>query len=72
MKPAAFRQGRADSESGTAADAEAEPSGSGKVDGIDVDLTQLSSTMVYSEVYAMVSEPGREDKSTCVSAACVI
>lgn len=26
-------------------------------DGIDVDLTQLSSTMVYSEVYAMMYEP---------------
>ncbi len=26
-------------------------------DAIDVDLTQLSSTMVYSEVYAMVYEP---------------
>ena len=25
--------------------------------GVDVDLTQLSSTMVYSEVYAMVYEP---------------
>lgn len=26
-------------------------------DGVDVDLTALSSTMVYSEVYAMVYEP---------------
>ena len=26
-------------------------------DAVDVDLTQLSSTMVYSEVYAMVYEP---------------
>ncbi len=26
-------------------------------DGVDVDLTQLSSTMVYSEVFAMVYEP---------------
>ncbi len=27
------------------------------LDSIDVDLTQLSSTMVYSEVYAMATEP---------------
>ncbi len=46
------------SEAAPPADAEAEPSGSNKADGVDVDLTQLSSTMVYSEVYAMVSEPG--------------
>ena len=26
-------------------------------DGVDIDLTQLSSTMVYSEVYAMMYEP---------------
>ena len=25
--------------------------------GVDIDLTQLNSTMVYSEVYGMVSEP---------------
>ena len=29
----------------------------GDSESIDVDLTQLSSTMVYSEVYAMVYEP---------------
>lgn len=28
-------------------------------DAVDVDLTQLSSTMVYSEVFAMMSEPER-------------
>lgn len=28
-----------------------------ETDGVDVDLTQLSSTMVYSEVYAMVCAP---------------
>lgn len=28
-------------------------------DGIDVDLTKLSSTMVYSEVYNMMSEPDK-------------
>ncbi|MCR5034127.1 MAG: hypothetical protein K6B42_01740 [Clostridia bacterium] len=41
-----------------AASKEADPAalnqGSG---GVDVDLTRLSSTMVYSEVYAMVYEP---------------
>ncbi len=41
------------------ADAETETSATGKADAIDVDLTQLSSTMVYSEVYAMASEPGQ-------------
>ena len=30
---------------------------SNNLDTVDVDLTQLSSTMVYSEVYAMVYEP---------------
>ena len=34
--------------------AENEPAGA---DGIDVDLTALSSTMVYSEVYAMMQKP---------------
>lgn len=30
---------------------------SGKTDGIDIDLTELSSTMVFSEVYSMMFEP---------------
>ncbi len=30
---------------------------SDSLDAVDVDLTQLSSTMVYSEVYAMATEP---------------
>ena len=41
------------------ADTETELSAPEKADAIDVDLTQLSSTMVYSEVYAMASEPGQ-------------
>ena len=36
--------------------ADAEVSGSAH-DGIDIDLTQLSSTVVYSEVYNMISTP---------------
>lgn len=42
---------KAESAAAEAAEA-ARPAG-----GVDVDLTQLSSTMVYSEVYAMVYEP---------------
>ncbi len=36
---------------------EAEAAENRETDAVDVDLTQLSSTMVYSEVYAMVYEP---------------
>jgi Predicted membrane protein len=45
--------------SATTAPAQAEAPKSEKSDPdiVDVDLTQLSSTMVYSEVYAMVYEP---------------
>ncbi len=39
------------------AQAEAPKSEKSDPDTVDVDLTQLSSTMVYSEVYAMVYEP---------------
>ena len=41
----AIQQGQAETEENRASDA------------VDVDLTQLSSTMVYSEVYAMATEP---------------
>ncbi len=37
--------------------ADIEPSTSSGTDAVVVDLTQLSSTMVYSEVYAMMYEP---------------
>lgn len=37
-----------------AASGEAEPSGE---DAVDIDLTKLSSSLVYSEVYNMVTEP---------------
>ena len=41
-----------------AAEPASEPaSGSAKADGVDVDLTVLSSTMVYSEVYNMMMKP---------------
>ncbi|MCR5138338.1 MAG: hypothetical protein K6C12_14825 [Oscillospiraceae bacterium] len=36
---------------------EAVPADNGDPGAVDVDLTQLSSTMVYSEVYAMMYEP---------------
>ncbi len=39
------------------APAEAPTSEKSDPDTVDVDLTQLSSTMVYSEVYAMATEP---------------
>ncbi len=41
------------------AQAEAPASGMKTPGGVDVDLTGLSSTMVYAEVYAMVYEPER-------------
>ncbi len=41
------------------AQAETPESGASDPYTIDVDLTQLSSTMVYSEVYAMVYDPGQ-------------
>ena len=34
------------------------PNDTQKAESIDVDLTKLSSTMVYSEVYAMMTAPG--------------
>lgn len=41
-----------------AAEPASEPaSGSAKAEGVDVDLTVLSSTMVYSEVYNMMMKP---------------
>lgn len=41
----------------TPAEATTETPQAGNPDMVDVDLTQLSSTMVYSEVYAMATEP---------------
>lgn len=48
--------GKGDTPVGTAAPAAASPAAE-DLDAVDVDLTLLSSTMVYSEVYAMASEP---------------
>lgn len=43
----------------TPAQATALPAETRDPDAVDVDLTQLSSTMVYSEVYAMTAEPAQ-------------